>query len=154
MTGSPERSIRSMALPIEGMTCASCVLRVEKVFKRVDGVADAAKRVLFLLTTPVIFLSGRRFFRGFWTAVRHLAADMNTLVAVGTTAAYLSSTVAVLFPELLGMAGRMPEVYFDPAATIITLILLGKMLEGSAKQHASDAIRRLLGLQLKKPSVF
>ncbi len=251
MTADPNISTQSMTLPIEGMTCASCVLRVEKALKLVDGVADAAvnlasekariefdsgrvslvqlqktvadsgytlvlpdqstpasggvadvspakqealrqlknefilsaaltvpimvlsmlsmtdwymgkfpfstdatNRILFLLTIPVLFIPGRRFFRGFWTAARHLTADMNTLVAVGTGSAFLYSTVAVLFPELLGRAGTMPEVYFDTTATIITLILLGKVLEASAKQRASDAIRKLLGLQPKTARVF
>jgi Cu+-exporting ATPase len=72
---------------------------------------------------------------------------MNTLVAVGTGAAFLYSTVAVLFPGLLGGHGGMTDVYFDTTATIITLILFGKVLEASAKRKASDAIRKLLGLQ-------
>ncbi|MGB6121582.1 MAG: cation transporter, partial [Bacteroidota bacterium] len=183
MASDRDRSVRSLTLPVEGMTCASCVLRVEKAIKKVEGVADAAvnlagenvrvefdptrvsvgqlqdavagsgytlvtpkeaesadtdpggespekkkafrllrnelvlsaaltvpimvlsmlsmtewymresplsmdatNKILLLLTTPVIFLSGRRFFRGFWVTARHLTADMNTLVAVGTGA--------------------------------------------------------------------
>ncbi len=244
MATDPIKPIQSLTLPVEGMTCASCVLRVEKALKKVEGVSDAVvnlasekvriafdpsrvgleqlqnvladsgytlvlphnaatasgevagespakhealrllknelilsavlsvpimalsmlsmtdwymrefplsmdatNRILFLLTTPVMFISGRRFFRGFWVTARHLTADMNTLVAVGTGAAYVYSTMAVLFPEVLGLAGRMPEVYFDTTATIISLILLGKLLEASAKARASDAIRKLIGLQ-------
>ncbi len=236
--------MQSVTLPVEGMTCASCVLRVEKALKNVDGVGDVAvnlatenariafdpaqvsferlqkvvsdtgysllvpekghispapgtgdrpakvealrqlkrelilsavltvpimilsmasmtawymrsspltmeqtNRILLVLTTPVIFFSGRRFFEGFWVTARHLTADMNTLVAVGTGAAYLYSTIAVLFPELLGRAGNGAGVYFDTTATIITLILLGRVLEASAKAKASDAIRKLIGLQ-------
>ena len=244
-------SNRSLSFPVDGMTCASCVLRVEKALKKVEGVTDAAvnlasekarvdfdpsrvtpeqlrkavadsgytlilpddskvgpagggdistekadasrrlrnelilsaalalpimvlsmlsmtdwymaeaplsmdttNRILLLLTTPVLLISGRRFFSGFWNSARHLTADMNTLVAVGTGAAYLYSTIAVLFPELLGMAGMMPNVYFDTTATIITLILLGKNLEAIAKRRASDAIRRLLDLQPKTARVL
>jgi Cu+-exporting ATPase len=97
---------------------------------------EATQKILFLLTTPVVMISGRRFFKGFWVAARHFTADMNTLVAVGTGAAYCYSTIVTLFPGLLGPAGSTPEVYFDTTATIITLILLGKMLESSAKQRA------------------
>jgi P-type Cu+ transporter len=237
--------IQTMTLPVEGMTCASCVARVEKALKRVEGVnaaavnlatekatvefdptrvtfeqlqtavsdsgyslkqpedertpdtsdnagvtapvsghvqrlrrdlflsialslpvlilsmlsmtdwfqssffltVDQTNKLLFLLTTPVLFVTGRRFFEGFLAAARHGTADMNTLVAVGTGAAYLYSTAATLFPEWLG--AHAAHVYFDTAATIITLILLGRYLEAGAKQRASDAIRKLLALQPK-----
>jgi Cu+-exporting ATPase len=79
---------------------------------------------------------------------------MNTLVAVGTGAAFGYSTIAVLFPELISMNGSVPDVYFDTSATIITLILLGRMLEMSAKRRASDAISKLLGLQPKTARVL
>ena len=230
----------TITAPVEGMTCASCVLRVEKALKKVEGVSDAtvnlateqttitfdpsrvnmeklgnavsdagytlgkpigdgdkkedAERyraglrrlkidlavsasltvpvivismlsmtswfhgvvplgmgevnmLLLVLTAPVLLFSGRRFFEGFWKTARHATADMNTLVAVGTGAAFLYSAAVVLFPGLLEGAARGGEVYFDTAATIITLILTGKYLEALARRRASDAIRRLLGLQ-------
>jgi P-type Cu+ transporter len=237
--------LQTVNLPVEGMTCASCVARVEKALKRVEGVSVAAvnlatekatvafdpaivtleqlqaavagsgytlklpaperrpgqtappgepgkrtgplaqlrrdltlsialalpvmllsmlsmtdwfqtsffltleqtNKLLLLLTTPVLFVTGRRFFAGFIAGARHGVADMNTLVAVGTGSAYLYSTVAVLFPEWVG--GHATHVYFDTAATIITLILLGRYLEAGAKQRASDAIQKLLALQPK-----
>ncbi len=108
---------------------------------------DTLNRILFLLTVPVIFLPGKRFFAGMWAATRQGTADMNTLVAVGTGAAFAYSTVAVLFPRWLGHSGGMPDVYFDTTATIITLILLGKYLELRAKRRASDALKMLLSLQ-------
>jgi len=104
-------------------------------------------RLLFLLTTPVLLYPGRRFFSAAWTMLRHRTADMNTLVAVGTGAAWLYSTAAVLFPHWLGLQEGHTEVYFDTSATIITLILLGRMLEARAKNRATDAIRKLVGLQ-------
>jgi Cu+-exporting ATPase len=237
-------TIETVTLTVDGMSCASCVLRVEKALKNVDGVQDAAvnlasekaritfdpsrvslqdirqsvedsgytlvlpkpapsgtdqsvtpslsgdealqrlKRetllsvlltlpimvvsmlsmtdwymthaplsmqstnmILFLLTSVVVFIPGRRFFKGLWANLRHRTADMNTLVAVGTGSAYLYSSIAVLFPDLLSLNGSRPEVYFDTAATIITLILFGKLMETSARRRASDAIRKLLGLQ-------
>jgi P-type Cu+ transporter len=230
----------TITVPVEGMTCASCVLRVEKALKKVEGVSAATvnlateqttitfdplrvtlerlnkavsdagyalgkpivretpqegtgqyetglrklkaelalsliltipvivismfsmtswfERVmplgmnetnilLLLLTTPVLLFSGRRFFTGFWKTARHGTADMNTLVAVGTGAAFLYSAAAVLFPGALEGAGAAGSVYFDTAATIITLILTGRYLEARAKHRASDAIRSLLRLQ-------
>jgi Cu+-exporting ATPase len=242
------KSIQTLSLPVEGMTCASCVLRVEKALKTVEGVANASvnlatekaviqldlskttlerlqeavadsgytlvmpptdghpehgeveqaaskdaayrqlktelilsaaltipimlismtsmtewfhqtiplsmdvtNKILLILTTPVMFISGRRFFKGFWATAKHGTADMNTLVAVGTGSAYLYSMVAVLFPELVGYADH---VYFDTSATIITLILLGRLLEMTAKNRASSAIRKLLGLQPKTARVI
>lgn len=244
-----ERDIREVAgatltLPVEGMTCASCVLRVEKALAKVDGVTaasvnlatekatvgydplkvslgqlqeavsasgyrlrlpervdreshnaappaddksrqlrtlrndllvsavltvpvvvlsmlsmsmsyeqwspfstDTTNKILLLLTTPVLLYGGRRFFAGFWATARHLTADMNTLVAVGTGAAYAYSAAAVLFPQLVLSSGLPAHVYFDTAAIIITLILLGRLLEARAKERASDSIRQLLDLQ-------
>lgn len=243
---------QSLTLPVEGMTCASCVLRVEKALKKVEGVQNAAvnlatekatveidparvnisalqkavadsgynlvlpteegkpasvmgegatpspsdtafaqlkkelilsavltipimaismasmfewytrwspltidetNKLLLILTTPVIFISGKRFFKGFWATLKHFTADMNTLVAVGTGSAYAFSTVATLFPNRLGHAGHLGHVYFDTTAVIITLILLGRMLEMRAKNRASDAIRKLMGLQPKTARV-
>jgi len=241
---------KTLTLPVDGMTCASCVLRVEKALKKVEGVADAAvnlasekvrisfdpsrvsidrlqaavadsgytlkipgaasaragdesvnkdgayrqlrnelvfsailtvpimvlsmtsmsdwymeqsplsmdatNKLLMLLTTPVMFISGRRFFKGFWATAKHLTADMNTLVAVGTGVAFVYSALVVLFPDMMGLPVRTAwpgghsheaDVYFDTSATIITLILLGRLLETRAKKRASDAIKKLLGLQ-------
>ena len=103
--------------------------------------------VLLLLTTPVQFWVGWQFYQGAWASARHGMSDMNTLIAVGTSAAYGYSLVAVLAPGLFGAAGQAPQVYFETAAMIITLILLGRFLEARAKGRAADAIRRLLGLQ-------
>jgi P-type Cu+ transporter len=243
--------IQTLTLPIEGMTCASCVRRVEKALQKVEGVASATvnlasetariefdsarvnlealkqtvtdagytlvvpdrtaqpseesskaslrtadhlnqiKRalalsvvltipimflsmlsmtvwfrtrgpltvgvtnlVLLILTTPVLVVSGRRFFKGLWVTARHLTADMNTLVAVGTGAAYLYSAAVVLLPGTFNAGAKMSEVYFDTAATIVTLILLGRYLEAKAKSRASDAIRQLIGLQPQTASVL
>jgi Cu+-exporting ATPase len=236
----PDHGITVLSLPVEGMTCASCVTRVEKTLKKLKGVENASvnlatekatvrfdaasvtlrelqeavadagysllvpagaegenaaeqdpsdhtrrelrrqllwsvaltvpvlllsmaamtswytralsltledtNKILLLLTTPVLFGPGKRFFRGFAAATRHRTADMNTLVAVGTGAAYLYSLVATLFPRLLDLPAAS-HVYFDTAATIITLILFGKFLEASAKRRASAAIRQLAALQ-------
>jgi Cu+-exporting ATPase len=102
--------------------------------------------VLWALATPVQFVLGRRFYKGAWSALRHRSADMNTLVAVGTTAAYLFSAVATAVPGLLRSAAVEPQVYFDTSAVIIVLILFGRMLEARAKDRTSDAIRKLMNL--------
>ena len=103
--------------------------------------------LLFLLTIPVQFWAGWQFYRGAWNAARHGSSDMNTLIALGTSAAFLYSTVAVFLPSFFTTTGQTPQLYFDSAAMIIALILLGRMLEARAKSRTTDAIRRLIGLQ-------
>src|SRR5215204_2203401 len=106
---------------------------------------------LLLLATPVQFWAGWRFYRGAWGALKHWQANMNTLVVMGTSAAYLYSAVATLAP-LLFAAGRA-DVYFDTSALIITLILLGRLLESRAKGRTNEAIKKLAGLQAKTARV-
>jgi len=103
--------------------------------------------VLWALATPVQFVIGAQFYRGAWGAFRHRTADMNTLIAVGTSAAYFYSAAATLFPSLFRSAGVAADVYFDTSAVIIVLILFGRMLEARAKDRTSEAIKRLMGLQ-------
>jgi Cu+-exporting ATPase len=103
--------------------------------------------VLWALATPVQVVLGLRFYRGAWSALKHGTANMNTLVAVGTSAAYLFSAVAAVLPGFFIRAGVEPQVYFDTSAVIIVLILFGRMLEARAKGRTSDAIRRLMGLR-------
>jgi Cu+-exporting ATPase len=231
--------IANITLPIEGMTCASCITRVENTLKKVEGVqiananlasetvtlsydstktslevlqqaidkvgyslvipekskknasgiSDSYRRLktdfffslalsipvmfismfsmapwftelipvtmenvnllLLILTTPVLLISGKRFFIPAWKLATHAAADMNTLVAVGTGSAFIYSAWIVIFPHWLPSSINLHEVYFDSASTIITLILLGRLLEARAKQKASDSIRLLMDLQPK-----
>ncbi len=103
----------------------------------------------FALATPVQFLSGAVFYRGAFKGARHGSVDMNTLIAVGTSAAYFYSAFATLFPDTLHFLGDQVVVYFDTSAVIITLVLLGRWMEARAKSRASGAIRKLIGLKPK-----
>jgi len=242
---TPTQPIEMIAFPIEGMTCASCVNRITRFLRKVDGVeeanvnlatesatvrydrarvdvativaaveaagytarvdrvgADAAVEsetdepsfadrhladlrrrltVAAVLTVPLLLglakmtiapwlpsilanpwfqlvfaapvqiYAGGPFYRGAFNALRHRSADMNTLVAVGTSAAFGYSLAATLAPDFfvaagLGMDGGQPPLYYDTSAAIITLILLGRYLEARARSHTSDAIRKLIGL--------
>ena len=105
--------------------------------------------VLFFLTTPVVFWVGSRFFIGALKAARQKTTDMNTLVAVGALAAWLYSSLATFFPRFFAGAEIMPHVYYDGAAFIVTLIILGRLLEARAKGKTSQAIQRLMGLKPK-----
>jgi len=106
---------------------------------------------LFVLTTPVLIYSGSQFYSGAWKALKHGAADMNTLIAIGTGAAYIYSVVATFFPGFL--PENMRNIYFDTTAIIITLILVGRVLEARAKGRTSEAIKKLMGLQAKTAQV-
>ncbi|MFQ5913224.1 MAG: heavy metal translocating P-type ATPase [Nitrospinota bacterium] len=110
--------------------------------------------VLWALTTPIQFWAGWQFYRGAWAAARHGSADMNTLIAVGTSAAYLYSVGATLLPDFFRRSGIDPQVYFETAAVIITLILLGRLLEAQAKGRTSEAIKKLMGLRAKTARVI
>ncbi len=235
----------SVVLPVEGMTCASCVARVEKSLKNVPGVETASvnlasekvtlvfdpsktdiahlassveesgyklvipspagssdpfadshtryqkqlKRDFLLsliLTLPVVALSmlqmiplmaryfrslypgleffllaataivmavpGRRFFTSAWKLVKRGGADMNVLIAVGTGAAFAYSLFTVAFPHHAASAD-LPDLYLDSAATIITLVLLGRFIEARAKDRTGTALRNLLALQPKTARV-
>ncbi len=233
-----EPAAHHITLAIEGMTCASCVARVERAIRRVDGVQEVAvnlatnrarvkvapqadvaaiadrveragyaahsadneaadtvereqmehaarARLRFLiaaplaaavmlmamvpmlipslehaimpvmtwwniaqlvLTTAVIVFGGREFFVLAARNARHLTADMNTLVALGTGAAYLYSALRTVAPSLFADAGGAHALYFESAAVVIALLLLGRWLEARAKQQAGDAIGKLMGL--------
>lgn len=109
--------------------------------------------ILWILATPVQFWCGWQFYTGAIAAARHKATDMNTLIAVGSSAAYFYSAAAILFPGFFAhAAGDM--LYFDTSAVIITVILLGRLLELYARGRTSDAIRRLIGLQAKTARVI
>ena len=109
---------------------------------------------LLLLTTPVVFWVGSRFFIGALKAARQKTTDMNTLVAIGALSAYLYSAAVTFFPSFFFAAGVTPHVYFDSAAMIITLILLGRFLEARAKGRTSAAIKRLIELKPKNARVI
>ena len=109
--------------------------------------ADDWRYLLLGLTLPVVLWAGRHFYTRAWAAFRHGTADMNTLIAVGTGAAFVFSLVATLASDWLLAHGIEPQVYYETVIWIIALILLGNLLEARAKGRASTAIRRLMGLR-------
>jgi Cu+-exporting ATPase len=238
----PADAPAQLELPVEGMTCASCVNRIERFLKRTPGVEDAVvnlatematirylpdqvgrgelvgaieaagydvrpapagsedraalgaldpsadeaalraaeardlllrsavsigvavgimalmlfggalpmEQLNLLALLPATFVqawAGGRFYRAAWRAARHGAANMDTLIAVGTTAAWGYSLVITLSPELVMAAGLEPAAYFDSSTLIIGFVLLGRWLEARAKGQAGGAIRKLLALE-------
>src|SRR3989344_1222782 len=110
--------------------------------------------VLLLLTTPVQFWVGWQFYSGLKLVVKYRTADMNTLIAIGTLAAYFYSMAVTVFPAFFSKGGITPELYFDTSAIIIVLILLGKYFEVLMKGRASEAIKKLIGLQPKTAKIL
>ncbi|HEX6105576.1 MAG TPA: heavy metal translocating P-type ATPase [Gemmatimonadales bacterium] len=121
---------------------------LERVFPWMAAVpADAWRWTLLALTLPVVAWAGRHFYTRAWTAFRHHSADMNTLIAVGTGAAFLYSLAVTLAPGWFAVRGVEPHVYYEAVVWIIALILLGNLLEARAKGRTAGAIRRLIGLR-------
>jgi len=106
--------------------------------------------LLLLMTIPVQFYVGSQFYRGLWFSLKQKTADMNTLIALGTSAAFFYSAFVILLPGFFGVH----EMYFDTAAIIITLIILGRLLEAVARGKTSEAIKKLMGLQPKTAIVI
>src|SRR5258707_3015283 len=105
--------------------------------------------LLLALTTPIWAVVGWEFHRGALKTLRHGSANMDTLISVGSTAAYVMSVVATFFPHIVG-----PVTFYDTTALIVTLIFLGKYLEARAKGQTNEAIKKLIGLQARTAHVI
>lgn len=109
---------------------------------------------LLILTAPVQFWIGARFYSGLKLLFKYRTADMNTLISIGTLAAFFYSAAITFFPDFFARGGIEPKTYFDTSAVIITLILLGRYLEALAKGRASDAIKKLMKLSARTARVI
>jgi P-type Cu+ transporter len=101
------------------------------------------------LTSPILFWCGLSFYVNAWKAFKRHTATMDTLVTLGTTTAYIYSLFPTFFPDWFTSQGLKPDVYYEAAAVIVTLILLGRLLENRARSQTGEAIRKLIGLQAK-----
>ncbi|MCC6405047.1 MAG: copper-translocating P-type ATPase [Candidatus Yanofskybacteria bacterium] len=137
----------------------SLVLGAGIVWGSFPWLMNTAPRILqnfwfqFALAVPVQFWAGWQFYRATWSSLRHRSANMDTLVTIGTSVAFIYSVVMTAAPSVVERLGIMPEPYFDVSTVIIGLILLGRYFEARAKAGTSEAIRTLLGLQAKTARV-
>ena len=115
--------------------------------------AACLQGALLLLTAGTLAWPGRQFYLRAWSSFRHHAADMNTLVAVGTGAAFLYSLAATFAPGWFLANGMTPDVYYEAVLFIVALILLGNLFEARAKRRASSALRALAHLQPSRARV-
>jgi len=150
--------------PTTGMHCANCADNLTKSIQKVvvSGVLTIIlitgsmlkilpHQIAFVLTAVVMGYSGKEFFVNAWKGLKSLTANMDTLIALGTGSAFIYSTIVTFFPQVFPT--KQP-VYFETAAAIVTLIILGRYLEAKAKGKASEAIKKLLNLQAKKAIVL
>jgi Cu+-exporting ATPase len=133
----------SLAFSIPTLALAMAMMFTD--LGKIQFIMDYGNYILLLLATPVQFIAGYRFYINAYKAARHRTTNMDTLIAVGTSAAYFYSLAVVFLPE----AVAFHDTYFDSSAMIITLILFGKYLEAKAKGSTSEAIRKLIDLQPK-----
>lgn len=108
-----------------------------------------ANYIMWILSTPIVFVFGKQFFVGAWKQLKHRSSNMDTLVAMSTGIAYLFSVFNTLFPNFWLSKGLEPHVYFEASGVIIAFILIGKVLEEKAKGNTSSAIKKLIGMQPK-----
>jgi P-type Cu+ transporter len=155
----PEKELRKLKIYVAisiALTIPIVILSLPHMFPAQVGhifpmeIMNYTNYVMLALATPLQFWIGWRFYRGLWDGIKAKASNMDTLIAIGTTAAYLYSAVVTIVP------GYFPfeSVYFETAAIIITLILIGRLLETRTKEKASDAVRKLLDLQPKMAKVI
>ena len=155
----PEKELRKLKIYVAisiALTIPIVILSLPHMFPAQFGhifpmeIMNYTNYVVLALATPLQFWIGWRFYRGLWDGIKAKASNMDTLIAIGTTAAYLYSAVVTTVP------GYFPfeSVYFETAAIIITLILIGRLLETRTKEKASDAVRKLLDLQPKMAKVI
>jgi len=153
-----EREFRELRTKLIVSAALSALILIGSLQDMIPGMDIVPQRtmwfILFLLTTPVQFWAGRHFYQNAWSSLRHGSTNMNTLVVVGTSAAYGYSAVLTFFPSALGHSAAHGGAYYDTSAVIITLILFGKFLEARAKSRAGEAIRKLMGLQPRTARVL
>ena len=158
----PEKELRKLKIYVAisiALTIPIVILSLPHMFPAQFGsssilfpmdVMHYGNYIMLALATPLQFWIGWRFYRGLWDGIKAKASNMDTLIAIGTTAAYLYSAIITIAP------GYFPfkSVYFETAAIIITLILIGRLLETRTKESASNAVRKLLDLQPRMAKVI
>ena len=135
---------------ISAVALATPLMLIGMVFMNIPY----ADYIMWVLSTPILFIFGRRFFVGAWKQAKRFSANMDTLVALSTGIAYLFSVFNIFFEEFWTSRGLEAHVYFEASGVIIAFILLGKMLEERAKGNTSTAIKKLMGLQPDTVIVF
>ncbi|HTI52154.1 MAG TPA: heavy metal translocating P-type ATPase, partial [Planctomycetaceae bacterium] len=152
-TGHEHHTIESTTLRRKLIVAALLAVPV-MVISMADLMFPGRNWILMALSAPVVFWAGGPFFTSAWKAARHFIADMNTLIAMGTGAAFFASVAVTIAPDLAASSGHMTPVYYEAATMITVFLLLGRLLEEIARGKTSQAIQKLLGLQARTASVI
>jgi P-type Cu+ transporter len=142
-----DRASRSTLVQALAAIVVAAAIMVAMIVPQTSIEMETINWVALVPATLIQVWAGQRFYRATWRAARHGTVNMDTLIALGTSAAWLYSVVVTLFPALVHEAGLHPETYFDASTIILGLVLLGRWLEGRAKASTTGAIRRLVALQ-------
>ncbi len=142
-----------VSVPVVGLSYPDLIPGLREWLPAGSAARRAAWSVLGVMTLPVLLWSGSQFFFGMWAALKHRSANMHTLIAIGITAAFLYSAVAVAYPGLFPDPS-LAEVFWDVTAVVTALVVLGMALELKAKGRTSEAIKKLIGLQAKTARVL
>ncbi|MBN2686984.1 MAG: copper ion binding protein, partial [Deltaproteobacteria bacterium] len=153
-----KKELRELKIKVTAGIVLSVVIFMGSMQQWFPLLSDIPRRymlfILLVLSTPAVFWVGSRFFIGAIKAARQKTSDMNTLVAIGSLSAYLYSAFATLRPDFFVSAGIMPHVYFDGAAMIVALVLLGRLLEAVARGQTSQAVKKLIRLKPKTAHIM
>lgn len=156
-----KRSLKRSAINLSGAWIVSAIIMIlpmiyshetsgeMAISQEVSSHSSLINYIVMLLTIPVMSIFGRRFYINAWKQARHLSANMDTLVAVSTSIAFIYSAFTTIYPNFWLERGIRPDVYFDATAMILSFIMLGKYLEERAKGSTAGAIRKLMGLSPK-----
>ena len=150
-----EETQREYVRRLRTLTLWAAVLSAPVVALGMFGMRiEGANWIMMILSAPVVFVLGARFFSGAWKQLRIGKANMDTLVALSTGIAFIFSTFNTIYPSFFHRQGLHGDVYFEAAAVVVTFVLLGKLLEERAKAGTSSAIKKLIGLQPKTVRAF
>ena len=143
----------AISIPVMGLSYPELVPALRDWIPPGSDMRRIVWALLGVLSLPVMFWSGWQFYTGMWDALKHRSANMHTLIAIGISAAFLYSIVAVAWPELFPRMS-LAEVFWDVSDVVIALVVLGLALELKAKGRTSEAIKKLIGLQAKTARVI
>ena len=153
-TASPREQALLRRKFVVSLGVAAIIMALTAIERATDALSFRLDYVFLTLAVPVQFWAGRQFYTSAWGALKHRTSNMNTLIAVGTSMAFLYSASVTFFGRTSFFEGVETATYFDTSTAIIGLVLLGRFLEARAKGRASNAIKALMGLQAKSARVI
>jgi Cu+-exporting ATPase len=154
VSGTPRQTADLRLKATVGLVVAGLIMAIMAIPAVHNALPFRMDFLLLVMATPVQFWAGKQFYVGAWGALKHRTSNMNTLIAVGTSVAFMYSVLVTFLYDTALFANYDAATFFDTSTAIIGLVLLGRYLEARAKGRASDAIKALMGLQAKTARVI